>query len=167
MEEILVEPRRGRKVLVNLGLFIKDYLTEHGEACQQDIHESYRNTLREIYERAGRRFTKMDGRKYHSFTRFFSFLKQLDFVEVSGKEEPSIFQERFKESYPEREMPVKISPRTYYKLTDEGEKAPDVDWSNPLRTLYPKFDAVYYSAKSKEYAEQRKLKGLPARRYPT
>lgn len=164
MEEVPVEPKRGRKTLVNLGLFIKDYLIEHGEACQQDIHESYRDALREMYERAGRRFTKMDGRKYHSFTRFFSFLKQLGFVEVSGKEEPSIFQERFKEFYLEREMPERIPPRTYYKLTDKGKKASDVDWSNPLRTLYPHFDAVYYSTKSKEYAEQRKLKGLPTRR---
>jgi len=163
MEELAIEPKRGRKTLVNLGLFIKVYLIEHGEACQQDIHEGYRDKLREIYELHGRRFTKQDRMKYHSFTRFFYFLKQLGFAEESGKEEVSSFQELYSKAHPEEEIPGEIPPRVYYRLTDKGGKASDVDWSNPLRALYPKFDAVYYSTKSREYAEQRKLKGLAPR----
>lgn len=163
MAELAIEPRRGRKTLVNLGLFIKDYLTEQGEACQQDIHESYRNKLREIYESAGKRFTRQDRMKYHSFTRFFYFLKQLGFVEESGKEETSSFQEFYSKAHPGEEVPREIPPRVYYRLTDKGKTASDVAWSNPLRALYPKFDSVYYSNKSRQYAEERKLKGLPAK----
>ncbi len=45
---------------------------------------------------------------------------------MTGKEETSAFQEQ----YPDAE------PRRYFRLTDKGRAAPDVDWSNPQRALY-------------------------------
>lgn len=62
----------------------------------------------------------------HSFARYFGMLTRLEWVEATGKEEGSAFQEQ----YPPAE------PRRYFRLTDRGRVAPDINWSNPLRTLY-------------------------------
>lgn len=125
-------------------------------ACQTDIREHYKMALfkahaedavaREIgrrikrglpvmtdeeeerfmlraFERIPYKFTSI---RSHSFARYFGMLTQLGWVEATGKEEISAFQEQ----YPEAE------PRRYFRLTDRGRAASDVDWSNPLRTLY-------------------------------
>ena len=161
MEEIPVERKRGRKSLVNLGLFIKDYLIEYSQACQQDIHSAYRNKLRSMYEAVSRRYTRHSGMTYHSFTRYFQFIKRLGFVEKTGEVEESMLQVDYHKAYPNKDIQY---PRTFYKLTDKGMEATDAEWSNPLRTLYPQFDAKYYSYKSREYAAERKAKGLPSQR---
>jgi len=62
----------------------------------------------------------------HSFARYFGMLTGLGWVEPTGKEETSAFQEE----YP------KAEPRRYFRLTDRGRAASDIDWSNPLRALY-------------------------------
>lgn len=62
----------------------------------------------------------------HSFCRYFHFLIQLGWVEATGKEELSAFQEE----YPEAE------PKRYFRLTAKGREAPDAEWSNPLRAKY-------------------------------
>jgi hypothetical protein len=31
---------------------------------------------------------------------------------------------------------TQVTPIRYFRLTDRGRAASDVDWSNPLRTLY-------------------------------
>ena len=62
----------------------------------------------------------------HSFARYFGMLTQLGWVEPTGVEELSAFQEK----YP------KAEPRRYFRLTDRGRGASDIDWSNPLRALY-------------------------------
>ena len=69
--------------------------------------------------------------RYHSFVVYFSNLQRLGWVEPTGKEEMSLFQEH----YPEGEPPTPY-PRRYFRLTKEGREAGDVLWSNPLFTLY-------------------------------
>jgi len=64
--------------------------------------------------------------RYHSFIVYFSNIVRLNWVEPTGREEPSAFQEH----YPNGQ------PRRYYRLTQAGLLAGDEAWSNPLLTLY-------------------------------
>jgi len=70
---------------------------------------------------------KLTAARYHSFRRYFHWLKQLQWVEFTGEEEMSSLQE----VYPPG------PPRRYYRLTRKGIEAPDYEWSRPQLTLYP------------------------------
>ena len=69
---------------------------------------------------------KAQGCRYHSFVVYFSNLQRLGWVELTGKETLSSFQDH----YP------KGQPRRYFRITKVGKEASDVDWANPLRALY-------------------------------
>lgn len=69
---------------------------------------------------------KANGCRYHSFVIYFSTLQRLSWVEATGEEEPSAFQE----NYPPG------PPRKYYRLTQAGCGASNAAWSNPHLTLY-------------------------------
>jgi len=69
---------------------------------------------------------KASGCRYHSFVVYFSMLQRLGWVEVTGKTEPSAFQEHYPPG----------PPRRYYRLTRAGYGASDAAWSNPQATLY-------------------------------
>jgi len=69
---------------------------------------------------------KTSGCRYHSFIVYFSTLRRLAWVELSGKEESSAFQD----NYPSG------SPRRYYRLTQAGFAASDAAWGNPQLALY-------------------------------
>jgi hypothetical protein len=71
---------------------------------------------------------KAQGCRYHSFVVYFSELQRLCWVEPTGREEPSSFQDH----YPPGQ------PRKYFRLTELGRKASDVAWSNPRLVLYGK-----------------------------
>jgi len=60
--------------------------------------------------------------RYHSFVVYFSNLQRLGWVEFTGKEELSAFQDHYTAG----------QPRRYYRLTPAGMAA----WANPLHTLY-------------------------------
>jgi hypothetical protein len=64
---------------------------------------------------------KAQGCRYHSFVVYFSTLQRLGWVEATGKEEPSAFQDH----YPPGQ------PRRYYRLTNTGMAAGDSAWANP------------------------------------
>jgi hypothetical protein len=64
--------------------------------------------------------------RYHSFIIYFSNLQRLGWVEPSGREEPSAFQDHYRAG----------PPRRYFRLTTEGMAASDLAWANPLATLY-------------------------------
>jgi len=64
--------------------------------------------------------------RYHSFVVYFSTLQRLGWVEPTGKEEPSAFQDH----YPQGQ------PRRYFRLTRAGREAGDAAWSNPHLALY-------------------------------
>jgi hypothetical protein len=84
--------------------------------------------------------------RYHSFSRYFHFLKQLGWVEFTGNEELSTIQEYYSDA----------PPRRYYRLTRKGIEAPDRQWSNPQITLYPERGLEYYRNKRKEHKYSRK-----------
>jgi hypothetical protein len=67
--------------------------------------------------------------RYHSFRRYFHYLKQLKWVELTGVEEISTMQEVTKH-HPE------AHPRKLYRLTKAGIMAPDEQWANPQRLIY-------------------------------
>ena len=69
---------------------------------------------------------KAQGMRFHSFVTYFSTIQRLGWVEPTGEEETSAFQEH----YPEGQ------PRKYFRLTKAGRQASDADWANPHRTLY-------------------------------
>lgn len=69
---------------------------------------------------------KAQGCRFHSFITYFSMLQKLGWVEPTGMEEPSEFQDK----YPEGQ------PRKYFRLTFIGMAAPESAWANPHRALY-------------------------------
>jgi len=69
---------------------------------------------------------KATGARYHSFVVYFSTLRRLGWVEPSGREMPSAFQDHYPPG----------PPRRYFRLTQAGREADDKAWSNPHRALY-------------------------------
>jgi len=69
---------------------------------------------------------KASGCRYHSFVVYFSNLRRLGWVEPSGVEESSAFQDHYPPG----------PPRRYYRLTPAGAAASDAAWADPLATLY-------------------------------
>ena len=69
---------------------------------------------------------KANGCRYHSFVTYFSTIQKLGWVEPSGYEELSAFQD----NYP------KGQPRRYFRLTVAGRTASDSAWANPHLALY-------------------------------
>ena len=89
--------------------------------------------------------------RYHSFQRYFHWLKQLKWVEFTGEEEASSMQE-VTENHPD------THPRKLYRLTKEGIEASDEDWSHPQRVLYPTIDEVPIEDYFKEKRKERKYR---------
>ncbi len=69
---------------------------------------------------------KANGCRYHSFVVYFSTLRRLGWVEPSGREMPSAFQEHYPPG----------PPRRYYRLTRAGREASETAWANPYLALY-------------------------------
>ncbi len=81
--------------------------------------------------------------RYHSFQRYFHWLKQLSWVEFTGKEERSSVQEAVEKSRSDAGLaPYEAPPRKYYRLTRGGIEAPDYEWSNPLITCHPEIAGI-------------------------
>jgi len=74
----------------------------------------------------GRMSYKAQGCRFHSFVVYFSTIQKLDWVEATGREEPSTFQTHYPPG----------PPRRYFRLTKAGRDAGDDAWANPLRALY-------------------------------
>ncbi|MBI4215914.1 MAG: hypothetical protein HY687_00750 [Chloroflexi bacterium] len=69
---------------------------------------------------------KTAGCRYHSFVVYFSNLRRLGWVEESGVEEPSAFQDHYPSG----------PPRRYFRLTAAGRAASEAAWANPVLALY-------------------------------
>ena len=105
------------------------------------IEEAEERT-RYYLERIPYKLTRM---RYPSFTRYFSHLKRLGYVEETGKEEPSLVQESYQPA----------PPRRYYRLTDAGRKATMAELSDPIMTLY-NYPREKRSAKRRYYSRKKK-----------
>ena len=89
--------------------------------------------------------------RYHSFRRYFHYLKQLKWVELTGVEEVSTMQE-VTANHPASH------PRKLYRLTGEGIRAPDGDWSNPQRLIYSVIAEVPIKDYMKEKRKEKKYR---------
>jgi hypothetical protein len=69
---------------------------------------------------------KTQGCRYNSFVKYFSNIQRLDWVEFTGREEASAFQDHY----------LLGQPRKYFRLTKAGREAGDAAWVNPLAALY-------------------------------
>jgi len=69
---------------------------------------------------------KAQGCRFHSFVVYFSNLQRLGWVEPTGREEPSSFQDHYPPG----------PPRRYFHLTQEGKSTPDYLWADPRKALY-------------------------------
>jgi len=104
--------------------------------------EEAEERARYYLERIPYKLTRM---RYPSFTRYFSHLKRLGYVEETGREEPSLVQN----SYPP------APPRRYYRLTEAGKKATLEELSDPVMTLYH-YPREKRSAKRRYYSRRKK-----------
>ncbi len=64
--------------------------------------------------------------RYHSFVVYFSNLRRLVWVESTGREEASAFQDHYPPG----------PARRYFRLTKAGREAGDAAWANPHLALY-------------------------------
>ena len=69
---------------------------------------------------------KAQGCRYHSFVVYFSNIQRLGWVEATGKEMPSSFQDHY----------LLGQPRRCFRLTKAGKEAGDAAWANPHLALY-------------------------------
>jgi len=69
---------------------------------------------------------KTRGCRYHSFIVYFATLQRLGWVEPTGREEPSSFQDHYPPGPPCR----------YFRLAKAGREASETAWKNPCRVLY-------------------------------
>jgi hypothetical protein len=69
---------------------------------------------------------KAQGCRYHSFVTYVSTIQKLGWIEPTGQEGASAFQEH----YPPGQ------PRRYFRLTKAGKGANDAAWANPHLALY-------------------------------
>ncbi len=69
---------------------------------------------------------KAHGCRFHSFVVYFSTIQRLGWVEATGREEPSVFQEHYPPG----------PPRRFFRLTEAGLGASETAWANPYVALY-------------------------------
>jgi len=69
---------------------------------------------------------KTQGCRFHSFVVYFSTVQRLGWVEPTGREESSSFQDHYPPG----------PPRRYFRLTKTGREASETAWRNPCRILY-------------------------------
>jgi len=93
-------------------------------------------SVEEALERIPKRLTKM---RSHSFYRYFHHLKMLGWVEPTGEEEKSAMGGMPGARVKKRRRGALIEvpqPRRFYRLTAKGKAASDIEWQDPLQTLY-------------------------------
>jgi len=107
------------------GLFTKQYLTEHGEACAADIFYTLRQNLERINKSRIEIGEKpIRGCTYNSFAKYWHWFKLLEFIEPVDRTETPIYGF--------------LEERVFYRLTDKG-KAEVRAWEDPIAVAHPEF----------------------------
>ena len=107
------------------GLFTKQYLVNHGEACAADIYRA----LSEEIERLNQERIEIGEKpfrrpNYSSFSRYMHWFAILGLIERTDKREPAIYDF--------------LQRRVFYRLTEKG-KAEVRAWEDPVRAAHPEF----------------------------
>ena len=105
------------------GLFTKQYLTEHVEACAADIFYALRRNLERINkERIEIGERRLRGPTYNSFAKYWHWFKLLELIEPIDKREAPIYNF--------------LVERRFFKLTDKG-KVEVRAWEDPIAVTHP------------------------------
>lgn len=94
------------------------------ESKKQNKIFSIEHVARYYLQHIGRIPYKTTACRYHSFVVYFSQLTRLGWVEFSGYDERSAFQDNYTHG----------QPRKYYRLTEAGRMASDSAWANPQKS---------------------------------
>jgi hypothetical protein len=107
------------------GLFIRQYLTEHGEGCAADIFYALRENLERINsERIELSEKPIRGCTYNSFAKYWHWFKLLGLIEPADRTEPSIYGF--------------LEERVFYRLSAKG-KVEVRAWEDPIGVAHPEF----------------------------
>ena len=107
------------------GLFTKQYLMEHGEACAADIFYALRENLERINKlRIEIKEKPIRGCTYNSYAKYFFWFVSMGLVEPTDRHEPAIYDF--------------LEERHFYRLTDKG-KAEVRAWEDPIVVAHPEF----------------------------
>lgn len=105
------------------GLFTRQYLTEHGEACAADIFYALRQNLERINrERIEIGEKRIRGPTYNSFAKYWHWFKVLGLIEPVDRREAPIYDF--------------LEEKVFYHLTDKG-KAEVRAWEDPIMVAHP------------------------------
>jgi hypothetical protein len=105
------------------GLFVKQFLHEHGEACAADVFYALKRDLEHINtERLKNGDQPIRGGTYNSFAKYFHWFKLLRLVEPTDKREAAQYDF--------------LEERRFYQLTGKGLSEVQA-WADPVRTLHP------------------------------
>lgn len=111
-----------------IGLFIRDYLKEHGDSSPASIHREYKRVYRGRLTTKGNRYRLGT---YQSHVVYMSGLIAMGLLERVGESKGGI---DFRGESPEVPERIKVG------LTPKGSAAPDYVWDHPLRLYYNPFD---------------------------
>ncbi len=107
------------------GLFTKQYLTEHGEACAADVFYALRENLKRINKSRIEIGEKpIRGCTYNSFAKYFFWYIMMGLVEPTHRREPAIY--------------YFLQERHFYRLTDKGRTEVRA-WEDPIAVTHPEF----------------------------
>ena len=114
-----VKPRRPWRIPT--GVFIRNYLLEHGESHPSEVHKA----LHEEYDKINQGRKRGERPKpptFHSFLNYLHQMRLFGLIELSGREE----------SIETSEVPwLSEGVVRYYRLTDKGKIEPlDPAWFN-------------------------------------
>ena len=107
------------------GLFTRQYLTEHGEACAADIFYALRENLERINKSRIEIGEKpIRGCTYNSFAKYWHWFKLLGLIGPVDRTEPPIYGF--------------LEERVFYRLSAKG-KIEVRAWEDPVARAHPEF----------------------------
>ena len=107
------------------GLFTKQYLMQHGEACAADIFYALRENLERINKaRIEIKEKPIRGCTYNSYGKYFFWYILMGLVEPTDRHEPAIYGF--------------LEARHFYRLTARG-KAEVRAWEDPIAVAHREF----------------------------
>lgn len=105
------------------GVFSKEYLREHSEACAADVFYALRENLEAINrERVEVGEKPIRGCTYNSFAKYWHWFKLLGLIEPVDRREVPIYDF--------------LEERVFYRLTDKS-KAEVRAWEDPIAFSHP------------------------------
>lgn len=105
------------------GLFTRQYLTEHDEACAADTFYALKKNLERINKsRIEIGEKRIRGPTYNSFAKYWHWFKLLGLIEPVDRQEVSIYNF--------------LKERVFYHLTVKG-KAEVRAWEDPIMVAHP------------------------------